>query len=135
MNHTKFCCCSANHCNVNFTDAYVPTLTDDETAITVNSPLPKVNSSLNPAVIAAIAAIFACFVGAVGTTMYVYWRKRKNYKKGDAERGGHHGNHDQSMPSPQYSLEKLKLIEVIGMLSCTQYYIYIVPSSFDLFSL
>ncbi|KAJ8924460.1 hypothetical protein NQ315_007257 [Exocentrus adspersus] len=102
MNHTKFCCCSKDGCNVNFTDAYVPG--DDSPPLETEPSSPD---SPNLIIYVAIVVIFGVLV--IGLASVSYWCWRLKPKKNDVETGQH------PLPPPaDYSLEKLKLLNVIG---------------------
>ncbi|ENN78233.1 hypothetical protein YQE_05384, partial [Dendroctonus ponderosae] len=101
-NNTKFCCCSENMCNLNFTDAYVPS----------EGPLQNSTKSFDddpslPLVIwTAIGIGFLAFVAIMIVVIYLFWRRVP--QKSDLEYG------HPMIPPPDYSLEKLKLIDIIG---------------------
>nr|CAI5849830.1 unnamed protein product [Callosobruchus analis] len=109
MNHTKFCCCSQSRCNVNFTDAYVPG--DDLVPVLDISSYQHDSLDQQPMIYVLVAVLFSTFVTAMAAALYVCWRMRPPKKGGDAEAGGGH----QQLPPPEdYSLDRLKLLDVIG---------------------
>lgn len=101
MNNTKFCCCASSKCNLNFTDAYVP-----EDDVTTTEEPPSI-SSLNPIIYVVIGVVFLIFITVLMTISYLFWRMKP--KKSDAENVQHHLS-----PPEDYSLDKLKLFNVIG---------------------
>lgn len=102
MNHTKFCCCATSKCNLNFTDNYVP---EHDVPTTEETPA---NSNLNPIIYIVIGVIFVIFITVLMTMSYLFWRMKP--KKGDVESAQHHLS-----PPEEYSLDKLKLFNIIGM--------------------
>ncbi|XP_044265362.1 bone morphogenetic protein receptor type-2 isoform X2 [Tribolium madens] len=103
MNNTKFCCCSEDMCNVNFTDAYVP-VEDFPPSTTEVAPKKSVKSFIW--IVVVVSFIFVTVI-ALGASYYL-WKKKP--KKNDVE-----GGHQHTVPPPaDYSLDKLKLLNVIG---------------------
>ncbi|XP_066262188.1 activin receptor type-2A [Euwallacea similis] len=103
-NNTKFCCCSQNNCNRNFTDVYVPSNSSLETT----TLSPNKDHSLSLIIWTALGVIFIMFVLMISVGAYYFWKKTP--KKSDAESGHHH----PPAPPPDYSLDKLKIINIIG---------------------
>lgn len=101
MNHTKFCCCAASRCNLNFTDAYIP---EDEVPTTQEPPA---TNMLNPIICVVISVAFISFIIALIIISYMVWKMKPN--KNDVESVQHHLS-----PPEEYSLDKLKLFNVIG---------------------
>lgn len=101
MNHTKFCCCATSKCNLNFTDAYIP---EDEVPTTEEPPN---TNSLNPIFYVIIGVVFIIFVILLMIVFYLFWRVKPN--KNDVESVQHHLS-----PPEEYSLDKLKLFNIIG---------------------
>ncbi|KAJ3637925.1 hypothetical protein MTP99_001344 [Tenebrio molitor] len=103
MNNTKFCCCSEDMCNVNFTDAYVPA-EDFPPSTTELAPKKSVKSFIW---IGAVVSFIIITIIALPTSYYL-WKKKP--KKSDVESCQQH-----PVPSSaDYSLDKLKLLNVIG---------------------
>ncbi|CAH1127689.1 unnamed protein product [Ceutorhynchus assimilis] len=100
-NNTKFCCCSDSMCNVNFTDIYVPSEQQQTTPVPI-----KKDHSMSIIVWTVLGAVFVCFMIIVGLCMYHFWKKAP--KKSDIETGR------PLPPLPDYSLDKLKLVNIIG---------------------
>lgn len=100
-NNTRFCCCSENLCNTNFSDAYVPS---EDTSQTIVEPPKKDKMSL--LIWTALGVIFVIFLIMVGGGVYYFWKRKP--KKNDVE------SNQPLPPPPDYSLDKLKLINIIG---------------------
>ncbi|RZC38175.1 bone morphogenetic protein receptor type-2, partial [Asbolus verrucosus] len=110
MNITKFCCCSENMCNVNFTDAYVPA-EDIPPSTTELAPKKPLNSLFW--IVAIVSFVFIMMI-ALGASYYIWKRKPK---KNDVETG-----HQHPLPPPaDYSLDKLKLLNVIEFIGQGRY--------------
>lgn len=101
MNLTKFCCCATSRCNLNLTDAYIP---EDDVPTTEEPPT---TISLNPIIYIVIGVVFIIFVILLTTVFYLFWRVKPN--KSDLESVQHHLS-----PPEEYSLDKLKLFNMIG---------------------
>ncbi|KAJ8963091.1 hypothetical protein NQ318_018555 [Aromia moschata] len=102
MNNTKFCCCSENKCNLNFTDVYVP----EEEPLPSDKETPQKDAP-NLIVYIVIAVVFSVLV--IGLASVSYWCWRLKPKKSDVENSPH------PLPPPaEYSLDKLKLLSIIG---------------------
>lgn len=111
LNNTKFCCCSESKCNTNFTDAYVPVEDDEETTL---SPTQYGLTSQDSFILKIwfSVSIFAAFVLIVSFVFYYCWQCKPN-KKNDVETGNSLHHHQIQTPA-EYSLDKLKLLNVIG---------------------
>ncbi|XP_060516578.1 activin receptor type-2A isoform X2 [Cylas formicarius] len=101
INNTKFCCCSKDMCNINFTDTYVPV---EEPPSSDSESTKKEN--VNPLIYTALGMFFFIVILITGTMSYYFWKRRP--KKSDIE------NNQPLPPPPDYSLDKLKLLNVIG---------------------
>lgn len=100
MNSTKFCCCNHDKCNLNFSDAYVPA----DVPPTDNIPL---EDPLFPLIYIVLGVVFLVSVLFLAAMTYLCWRMKP--KKSDVE------SCQQPMPPPaEYSLEKLKMLNLIG---------------------
>ncbi|XP_017777239.1 PREDICTED: activin receptor type-2A [Nicrophorus vespilloides] len=97
-NNTKFCCCTGDMCNLNFTDIYVPV--EETSSPATTEALPK--STINPFI------IIGCIVAIIMCAMLLILFNIKP-KKTDIEMG-----QPPLPPPPDYSLNKLKLINIIG---------------------
>lgn len=100
-NNTKFCCCSGNMCNRNYSDVYIP----------ISDPPPMENDpnkkdTVNPLIWLIIGVIFSIVAFIIGAVSYYFWKKKP--KKSDVE------NSLSMPPPPDYSLDKLKLVNIIG---------------------
>lgn len=95
-------------CNTNFTDAYVP-VDEPETTPTLQSRgLPLDGSVLK---ILISVSVFSLLVVVILVVFYYYWQCKPN-KKSDVEAGN--GLHHAIQAPAEYSLDKLKLLDVIG---------------------
>lgn len=102
-NDTKFCCCTGDMCNFNFTDAYIPNATVEEPPTLEAKTLPK--HEIIPFILVASGVVFITFV----IFLLLFIKSQIKSNKNDAEMGQH------AIPPPQdYSLDKLKLCNVIG---------------------
>lgn len=101
--NTKFCCCAGNLCNMNFTDVYVPV--EETTPLSTTETVNK--TTISPLIWIMSAAFFIALMVFSGITAYFFWRMKP--KKDDIELGQH-----AVPPPPEYSLDKLKLINLIG---------------------
>lgn len=111
-NTTKFCCCAGNLCNMNFTDAYVPV--EESTSSPTTETLNK--TTLSPLIWIMSIALFLALMVCSGIIIYFWWRMKP--KKDDIEMGQH-----SMPPPPDYSLDKLKLINIIGIIFFFMHYI------------
>ncbi|XP_050306503.1 activin receptor type-2B [Anthonomus grandis grandis] len=103
LNNTKFCCCSKDKCNVDFSDIYVPTPVPPTTSTEPSKKEP----SISIFIWTALAVVFTFIVLTVSVTVYYFWKRKP--KKSDLETGHH------TVESPtDYSLDKLKLVNIIG---------------------
>lgn len=107
INNTRFCCCSGDYCNVNFTDIYVPVPED-----TPPSPATQYLEQTQKDSTMIILTIVACVLTLAFVTIVYILKKRKFSNK---------ENPDQAhlMPSPgytvgMYSVDHLKLESLIG---------------------
>lgn len=90
-------------CNVNFTDVYVP---DEDLYPSTTETAPK--KSVKPFIYIVAVVTFSIII-VIGLAASIYFWK-KNPKKHDLEIG-----HQHSVPPPtDYSLDKLKLLNIIG---------------------
>lgn len=89
-------------CNSNFTDVYVPS---EEPPQTATVP-PRKDHSMTIITWTALGALFTMFMFMVGVGVYYFWKRTP--KKCDVEAG------HPMPPPPDYSLDKLKLINIIG---------------------
>ncbi|CAG9821661.1 unnamed protein product [Phaedon cochleariae] len=101
QNQTKFCCCNESHCNLNFSDRYIPM------EPTPAQDPPVETEPVGPFVYVSVGVVFLIFVVTVAMVLYWCWRMKP--KKGDVE-----SCQQTVSPPADYSLEKLKMIEVIG---------------------
>lgn len=104
MNNTKFCCCFSDMCNTNFTDGYVAT--EESSTVSAIEVLPK--NVISPVVWVVSGILFVAFTLFCGVSAYFFWHMKK-LKKADIELGQH-----VIMPPTDYSLDKLKLCNLIG---------------------
>lgn len=105
-NNTKFCCCAEDFCNANFMDAYVPA---DDIPFVTTEITPKKNVNSLCWIITAVLLFIVLMMVALGASFYI-WKKKP--KKHDVEVG-----HQHTLPPPaDYSLDKLKLLNMIGKL-------------------
>ncbi|KAF7284376.1 hypothetical protein GWI33_022163 [Rhynchophorus ferrugineus] len=101
-NNTKFCCCSENFCNRNFSDIYVFEVDDQSTK--ENDANKK--EDFKTVLWILLVFFFSTVMFFIGTTSYYCYKKKP--KKNDVESR-------LPIPSPpDYSLDKLKLINIIG---------------------
>lgn len=84
-------------------DVYVPSNKSTETS----TPVPKSDHSFSIILWTALGVIFIAMVLLLSVALY-FWKKP--LKKGDLEDGHHH----PLPPPPDYSLDKLKLINIVG---------------------
>ncbi|KAL3285541.1 hypothetical protein HHI36_000072 [Cryptolaemus montrouzieri] len=101
MNTTKFCCCSANMCNENFTNTYIPG----------EDPPPEVapKETVNMTCLWLLISFMCCLLFLFVWLSYIFfgsWRTNKSLD--DIE------SSQPLPPSTDYSLDKLKLLNVIG---------------------
>ncbi|XP_018324359.1 bone morphogenetic protein receptor type-2 isoform X2 [Agrilus planipennis] len=104
-NNTKFCCCSGDLCNANFTSIAVP---EEERILTSTPPIEDVPKlSLSPLIWVVSGVSFVFFMICSGTLAFFCWHMKP--KKNDIEVG------QPPMPTPEeFNLEKLKLCGIIG---------------------
>lgn len=114
-NNTKFCCCSANKCNINFTDAYVP----PPPVEAVDSP--KSTSLFGPDALkyniykVVASVVSTIFVSVLLGIAYIYWRLRPRKVLTDTEVESGNGT-APNFPgiASDFSLADLKKLELIG---------------------
>ncbi|XP_044746758.1 bone morphogenetic protein receptor type-2 [Coccinella septempunctata] len=101
MNNTKFCCCSTNMCNENFTDIYRP---GDEPP-----PEKPPKQTLDMTWLWLLVSFVCCFIFLlmwISCWLFAPWKTAKKFE--DVE------STQPLPPSTDYSLDKLKLLNVIG---------------------
>ncbi|KAK9873236.1 hypothetical protein WA026_021728 [Henosepilachna vigintioctopunctata] len=102
MNTTKFCCCSADRCNENFIDTYVPV--EDPPPVQVE-PKETINITFLFLIISFLCCLLFLFTW-VSCLFFGKWRTNKMMD--DIE------SSQPLPPTTDYSLDKLKLLNVIG---------------------
>lgn len=102
MNNTKFCCCSTNMCNENFTDIYQP---GEEPLL--QKHLTKQSHDMTW--LWLLVSFVCCFIFLllwISCWLFAPWKSSKKFE--DVE------STQPLPPSTDYSLDKLKLLNVIG---------------------
>lgn len=101
MNSTKFCCCSTNMCNENFTDIYKP----GEEPPPEKAPKPTIDMTWLWLLVSFICCVIFLVLW-ISCWLFAPWKTTKNLE--DIESA------QPLPPSTDYSLDKLKLLNVIG---------------------
>lgn len=102
LNNTKFCCCSTNMCNENFTTHYLP---EEDVVPPTVEVLAKTNFNI---ILWLGLSVCICLVFLIVLLFCVYEKWKLPLKLEDVESA-------EPLPPPtDYSLDKLKLLNVIG---------------------
>lgn len=103
INQTKFCCCSSDYCNANFTNGYI----EDSVTESPSDIDSEEKNSINPIIYIVVTVVFIVFVVVLATILYLCWRMKPK-RKSDVE------SQHPVVPPEEFNLEKLRLWMILG---------------------
>lgn len=114
MNNTKFCCCSGDYCNVNFTDMYVPVADDPNAPPPATEHLEAVRHERQTMIVWSAAICSLVVALAITVLTYKIWRARTMSASKTSPDQAHLMANTPGYTVGMYSVDHLKLVSIVG---------------------